>query len=181
MQRSVGSAEPPAARGHFERSTGFIAGDSCFGIRRWLLWYQRSLWYRQQRCRYLNVSLGLRLRGDPACGEDKRSRLRSEGRRAPPWDGAGRGALSAPSGTAVPVVYHATAVAGPRSQSRGAPVGNACGSGAPGRMVALECMAHWRRILYVSFVAQTLSLIGFSFVFPFLPLYIQTLGVRGRA
>jgi DHA1 family multidrug resistance protein-like MFS transporter len=42
-------------------------------------------------------------------------------------------------------------------------------------------MAHWRRILYVSFVAQTLSLIGFSFVFPFLPLYIQTLGVRGRA
>jgi DHA1 family multidrug resistance protein-like MFS transporter len=42
-------------------------------------------------------------------------------------------------------------------------------------------MAHWRRILYVSFVAQTLSLIGFSFVFPFLPLYIQTLGVHGRA
>ena len=42
-------------------------------------------------------------------------------------------------------------------------------------------MAHWRRILYVSFVAQTLSLIGFSFVFPFLPLYIQTLGVHGPA
>jgi DHA1 family multidrug resistance protein-like MFS transporter len=42
-------------------------------------------------------------------------------------------------------------------------------------------MVHWRRILYVSFVAQTLSLIGFSCVFPFLPLYIQTLGVHGRA
>lgn len=42
-------------------------------------------------------------------------------------------------------------------------------------------MSRWRRILYVSFTAQILSLIGFSFVFPFLPLYIQTLGVSGRA
>lgn len=42
-------------------------------------------------------------------------------------------------------------------------------------------MSRWRRILYVSFVAQIFSLIGFSFVYPFLPLFIQTLGVRGPA
>lgn len=42
-------------------------------------------------------------------------------------------------------------------------------------------MSRWRRILYVSFVAQIFSLIGFSFVYPFLPLFIQTLGVHGSA
>src|SRR5579871_5407287 len=42
-------------------------------------------------------------------------------------------------------------------------------------------MSRWQRILFVSFVAQFLALIGFSFVYPFLPLYIQTLGVHGRA
>jgi len=48
-------------------------------------------------------------------------------------------------------------------------------------MVPLEVMSRWRRILYVSFIAQMMALVGFSFVFPFLPLYIQTLGVHGRA
>ena len=42
-------------------------------------------------------------------------------------------------------------------------------------------MSRWRRILYVLFFAQMMALIGFSFVFPFLPLYIQTLGVHGPA
>lgn len=42
-------------------------------------------------------------------------------------------------------------------------------------------MSRWRRILSVLFIAQMMALIGFSFVFPFLPLYIQTLGVHGRA
>ncbi len=42
-------------------------------------------------------------------------------------------------------------------------------------------MPRWRRILYVSFAAQIMSLVGFSFVYPFLPLYIQTLGVHGGA
>src|SRR5205085_3685508 len=42
----------------------------------------------------------------------KARRLRSEGRRAPQGDGAGCGAISAPFGTAVPAVCHATAVAG---------------------------------------------------------------------
>ncbi len=42
-------------------------------------------------------------------------------------------------------------------------------------------MSRWHRILYVSFFAQVMALVGFSFVFPFLPLYIQTLGVRGAA
>ncbi len=42
-------------------------------------------------------------------------------------------------------------------------------------------MSRWRRILYVSFIAQMMALVGFSFVFPFLPLFIQTLGVHGPA
>ncbi len=42
-------------------------------------------------------------------------------------------------------------------------------------------MSRWRRILYVSFIAQIAAIVGFSFVYPFLPLYIQSLGVHGRA
>lgn len=40
-------------------------------------------------------------------------------------------------------------------------------------------MSRWHRILVVSFIAQFVALVGFSFVFPFLPLYIQTLGIHG--
>src|SRR5919108_198729 len=36
----------------------------------------------------------------------------------------------------------------------------------------------WRRTLLVAFGAQTLALMGFTLIFPFLPLYIQTLGVN---
>ena len=36
----------------------------------------------------------------------------------------------------------------------------------------------WRRNLVALFIAQSLSMVAFSFVFPFFPLYIQTLGVR---
>jgi len=39
----------------------------------------------------------------------------------------------------------------------------------------------WRRTLLVAFGAQVLALMGFTLIFPFLPLYIQTLGVHGRA
>src|ERR687888_619996 len=39
----------------------------------------------------------------------------------------------------------------------------------------------WRRTLLVAFGAQTLALMGFTLIFPFLPLYVQTLGVHGRA
>ncbi len=39
----------------------------------------------------------------------------------------------------------------------------------------------WRRTLFVAFAAQFLALMGFTLIFPFLPLYIQTLGVHGRA
>lgn len=42
-------------------------------------------------------------------------------------------------------------------------------------------MHPWRRTLYIIFAAQVLTLIGFSCVFPFFPLYIQTLGVTGPA
>lgn len=40
---------------------------------------------------------------------------------------------------------------------------------------------NWRRTLYISAAVQTITLVGFSSVFPFLPLYIQSLGVTGGA
>lgn len=40
-------------------------------------------------------------------------------------------------------------------------------------------MAPWQRTLAVTAVAQALSIVGFSFVTPFLPLFIQRLGVHG--
>ncbi|MGN6361868.1 MAG: MFS transporter [Thermomicrobiales bacterium] len=42
-------------------------------------------------------------------------------------------------------------------------------------------MSRWRRTLYTIFATQVLTLIGFSCVFPFFPLYIQTLGIAGPA
>jgi MFS transporter, DHA1 family, multidrug resistance protein len=42
-------------------------------------------------------------------------------------------------------------------------------------------MEHWQRTLLVTAVAQTFSIMGFSFVIPFLPLYVQQLGVHGAA
>jgi MFS family permease len=40
-------------------------------------------------------------------------------------------------------------------------------------------MERWRRTLLVTAVAQSFSILGFSFVIPFTPLYIQTLGIHG--
>jgi DHA1 family multidrug resistance protein-like MFS transporter len=37
----------------------------------------------------------------------------------------------------------------------------------------------WQRTLLVTSIAQTLSILGFSFVTPFLPLYIEQLGIHG--
>ena len=39
-------------------------------------------------------------------------------------------------------------------------------------------MIIWRRNLYVLFGLQMLSMVGFSMVFPFLPLYINEIGVK---
>lgn len=39
----------------------------------------------------------------------------------------------------------------------------------------------WRRTLLVTAIAQTFSILGFSFVVPFLPLYVQQLGIHGVA
>ena len=36
--------------------------------------------------------------------------------------------------------------------------------------------ANWKRTLYIMFFAQTITSIGFSSIFPFLPLYVQSLG-----
>lgn len=36
---------------------------------------------------------------------------------------------------------------------------------------------NWQRSLGALFIAQTMSMVAFSFVFPFLPLYIQSLGI----
>ena len=41
-------------------------------------------------------------------------------------------------------------------------------------------MAKWRRNLYLLFAVQVLSVAGFSLVFPFLPLYVEELGVATR-
>ncbi len=40
-------------------------------------------------------------------------------------------------------------------------------------------MDRWQRTLLVMAIAQTFSILGFSFVFPFLPLYVQQLGIHG--
>ena len=40
---------------------------------------------------------------------------------------------------------------------------------------------HWQRNLAVLWLAQTLMMMAFSFFFPFIPLYVQTLGVQGTA
>jgi hypothetical protein len=97
VQRSVRSAEPPAARSHFERSTGLlggtvalVSGDGYFGIK--------------GHFDIARSALGLRLRSH---GTPRALRCRD-----------------------VPTA-----------------VGHACGSGAPRRMVAVECMVHWRHIL----------------------------------
>ncbi|HLJ67868.1 MAG TPA: MFS transporter [Chloroflexota bacterium] len=42
-------------------------------------------------------------------------------------------------------------------------------------------MPRWQRTLYVMAVAQAFSILGFSFVIPFLPLYVQQLGIHGAA
>lgn len=39
----------------------------------------------------------------------------------------------------------------------------------------------WQRNLAALCVTQALSIVGFSFVFPFMPLYVQTLGITGVA
>jgi MFS transporter, DHA1 family, multidrug resistance protein len=40
---------------------------------------------------------------------------------------------------------------------------------------------NWQRNLVALWIAQTLTMIAFSFVFPFIPLYVQSLGVKGTA
>ena len=41
-------------------------------------------------------------------------------------------------------------------------------------------MSPWRRTFVSAFVAQILSLVGFSFCFPFLPFFVGDLGVTGK-
>ena len=36
--------------------------------------------------------------------------------------------------------------------------------------------ATWKRTLYIMFFAQMITMIGFSSIFPFLPLYVESLG-----
>ena len=42
-------------------------------------------------------------------------------------------------------------------------------------------MSSWKRTLYACWLAQVFSITGFAFVFPFMPLYIRSLGVTERA
>jgi len=42
-------------------------------------------------------------------------------------------------------------------------------------------MTHsWQRLFWISWLSQILALAGFSFVYPFLPLYVQHLGVHDK-
>ena len=47
----------------------------------------------------------------------------------------------------------------------------------PQDLSAPETGQSWQKTLYILFAAQLLSIIGFSFVLPFLPFYIRELGV----
>ena len=38
-------------------------------------------------------------------------------------------------------------------------------------------MQQWKKNLYLTWMVQTLSMTGFGFMLPFIPLYIQKLGV----
>ena len=38
-------------------------------------------------------------------------------------------------------------------------------------------MLSWQRNLYILFAVQLLSTVGFSMIFPFLPLYVADLGI----
>lgn len=40
---------------------------------------------------------------------------------------------------------------------------------------------HWKRTLVITALSQVMSILGFSFVVPFLPLYVQQLGIHGAA
>jgi len=42
-------------------------------------------------------------------------------------------------------------------------------------------MSPWRKTFYASWVAQVFSVTGFTFVLPFLPLYIRSLGIENEA
>jgi len=42
-------------------------------------------------------------------------------------------------------------------------------------------VVQWKKTFYASWIAQFFSIIGFSCVIPFLPVYIRTLGVEGEA
>jgi len=39
-------------------------------------------------------------------------------------------------------------------------------------------MEPWKKTLYITWIAETIAMLGFSFVFPFLPFYIQELGIK---
>jgi DHA1 family multidrug resistance protein-like MFS transporter len=42
-------------------------------------------------------------------------------------------------------------------------------------------MEPWKKTLYIMWLAQFSSLMGFSFVLPFMPFYVRQLGVEGDA
>ena len=50
-----------------------------------------------------------------------------------------------------------------------------------GEIAEAHVAPHWKRTLILTAVSQVLSLVGFSFVTPFIPLFIQQLGIHGEA
>ena len=48
------------------------------------------------------------------------------------------------------------------------------------RLATFPKLAPWQRTLWITFVAQLVSATGFSIIFPFLPLYVASLGTQTR-
>ncbi len=65
----------------------------------------------------------------------------------------------------------------PNQESGAKPPGQAHRETIPSGGVTGEGMAGWRRTFVALIIAQTMSMVAFGMALPFLPLYIQTLGV----
>ncbi len=48
------------------------------------------------------------------------------------------------------------------------------------RSVKVTTMPPWRRTLYTIWLTEFIAVLGFNFVLPFIPYYIQELGVTGQ-
>ena len=84
-----------------------------------------------------------------------------------------RGPATPPATTNEP--FHGTGA--PNHQSGAKPAGQDLRETHPDAVVTGEGMPGWRRTFIALIIAQTMSMVAFGMALPFLPLYVQTLGV----